>query len=58
MLRIGARPTDRPELRMRKETLVLTAMAITLLATLWVVIYLALGRPVSGPCRSPTRSSR
>ncbi len=33
---------------MRKETLVLTAMAITLLATLWVVIYLALGRPVSG----------
>jgi class 3 adenylate cyclase len=47
VLRIGARPSDRPEVRVRKESLVLTAVAITVLATLWVATYLLLGRPLS-----------
>jgi hypothetical protein len=47
VLRLGSRPADRPEVRVRKEALVLTAVAITVLATLWVATYLLLDRPLS-----------
>jgi adenylate cyclase len=47
LLRIGAQPTDRPEDRVRKQALVLTSAAISILAIVWVATYLALGRPLS-----------
>jgi len=47
VLRIGARPSDRPEMRVRKEALVLIAVTIAVLAILWVATYLLLDRPVS-----------
>ncbi len=47
MLGIGVRPTDRPEDRLRKAALVLTAVSITVLATFWTGTYLLLGRPLS-----------
>ena len=45
--RIGGRPDDPPDLRIRKGTLSLTAISITALASVWVLMYLALGRPLS-----------
>ena len=48
LLALGALPSDRPEDRARKEALVITALAITVLATGWTVIYLLLDRPPRG----------
>ena len=45
ILALGARPTDDHELRLRKSALVLLALSITVLATIWVLTYLALGLP-------------
>lgn len=47
ILRIGTQPLDRPDDRLRKEALLLTSVAITVLATVWVVMLLALERPLS-----------
>ena len=47
LLRIGARPTDRPEERLRKQALILISIAIAVLATFWVATYLLLGRPLA-----------
>jgi len=44
---IGAREGDTRDMRLRKEALVLTAVAITGLATIWTLIYLALGLPLA-----------
>jgi adenylate cyclase len=44
---IGARSTDGPDLRLRKQALVLIAISITGLATIWTLTYLALGLPVA-----------
>ena len=46
-LSIGADPADEPDVRLRKSGLLLTAWSIAILATVWVLVYLALGRPVS-----------
>jgi adenylate cyclase len=43
LARIGSIPTDTPEDALRKETLVLSAAFITVLATVWVVTYALLG---------------
>lgn len=45
--RIGVDPSDPPDVRLRKGTLTLTAISITVLATIWVLMYLALGRPIA-----------
>lgn len=45
ILRIGARPADSRDERLRKGALVLITVSITLLATIWTLTYLALGRP-------------
>ena len=47
MLGLGVRPTDRPDERVRKSALVLIAVMISLLASLWTATYLVLGRPVA-----------
>ncbi len=47
LLNVGMRPTDRPEDRVRKGALVLTAVMIAGLATVWTATYLLLGRPLS-----------
>ena len=39
----GALPTDTEEKRLRKATLTLSVVLITILATVWVVTYAALG---------------
>ena len=39
--------SDDPEVRLRESGLLLTAGSITLLATVWVLVYWGLGRPVS-----------
>ncbi len=44
---LGVAPSDSLEVRDRKVTLTLAALVVTLLATIWVVTYLALGLPVS-----------
>jgi class 3 adenylate cyclase len=44
---LGVAPTDSLEVRDRKVTLTLAALVVTLLATIWVATYLALGLPVS-----------
>ncbi len=45
--RIGQAPGDDPQTRLRKSALVSSSVAITVLATAWTCIYLALDRPVS-----------
>jgi adenylate cyclase len=47
LVRLGARPTDTRDERLRKEALVLTAAFITVMSTLWTGTYLVLGLPVS-----------
>lgn len=47
ILRIGARATDPPDTRLRKESLVLIVATICLLATIWTLTYLFLGLPVA-----------
>jgi adenylate cyclase len=47
LLGIGALPTDRPDDRLRRGALVVTATAISFLAIFWVGTYLLLGRPLS-----------
>jgi class 3 adenylate cyclase len=47
ILALGVRESDRPEDRLRKSALVLTAVLITVLATVWTATYLLLGRPVA-----------
>jgi adenylate cyclase len=47
LLRLGARPTDTREERLRKEALILIAVAISVLAVIWVGTYLILDRPLS-----------
>jgi guanylate cyclase len=44
---IGCRPSDSDELRLRKQTLVLSTVTVAILATAWWATYLALGRPVA-----------
>jgi adenylate cyclase len=44
---IGCAPDDDESTRLRKSALVLSSLSITVLATAWVVIYLALDRPAS-----------
>ena len=44
--RIGVAPDDTPDVRIRKGTLALASISITVLATAWVVMYLLLGRPL------------
>jgi guanylate cyclase len=44
---IGRLPTDDDDTRVRKGALVLSSLTITLLATAWVLVYLALDRPVA-----------
>jgi guanylate cyclase len=46
IFRLGIRPTDRPDERVRKTALVLIALMISVLATLWTGTYLLLGRPL------------
>jgi len=43
LARIGASPEDSPDEALRKETLVLAAVLITVLAVVWVVAYSVLG---------------
>lgn len=45
--RVGQDPHDDQRTRLRKQAIVLAAVAITVLATLWSAYYLAIGRPVS-----------
>ena len=47
LMALGVRPADRPDERLRKQALVLTAVTITVLATLWTATYLLLGRPLA-----------
>ncbi|HUG47847.1 MAG TPA: adenylate/guanylate cyclase domain-containing protein [Candidatus Limnocylindria bacterium] len=47
VLAIGRREGDPRELRLRKEALVLTAVTISGLATIWTLTYLVLGRPLA-----------
>ena len=47
LLGIATRPTDRPDERLKKEALVLTSVAITVLATFWVGTYLLVGQPLA-----------
>ncbi len=47
LMRLGISPADRPDERVRKQALVLTAVAIAILATFWTATYLVLGRPLS-----------
>ena len=44
---IGQSPTDDQRTRLRKQAIVVTAVVITALATIWTVFYLAIGRPLS-----------
>jgi guanylate cyclase len=44
---IGVAPDDPPDVRIRKGTLALASISITILATAWVLMYLLLGRPLS-----------
>ena len=44
----GALPADSPEMRLRKASLVLSALLITGLSFVWVILYFAKGLPVSG----------
>lgn len=46
ILRIGTRPTDTRDERLRKAALVLTAATITVLASISVGTYLLLDRPL------------
>jgi guanylate cyclase len=45
--RIGVRPTDRPDERLRKAALAGTSVSITVLATFWVGMYLVIGNPLA-----------
>ncbi|MFN8624290.1 MAG: adenylate/guanylate cyclase domain-containing protein [Chloroflexota bacterium] len=45
--RIGADPSDTPDVRIAKGALALSSLSITILATAYVLMYLALGRPLS-----------
>jgi adenylate cyclase len=45
--RIGVRPTDRPDERLRKAALVGTSTAIAVLAIFWVAAYLVMGQPLA-----------
>ncbi|MDP8905310.1 MAG: adenylate/guanylate cyclase domain-containing protein [Chloroflexota bacterium] len=47
VLRIGARPTDTRDQRLRKGALVLISVSITLLATIWTLTYLWVGLPLA-----------
>jgi len=47
LARVGADPNDPDDLRARKTTLVLATVVVIVLATVWVVTYLALGLPAS-----------
>jgi guanylate cyclase len=47
LLRIGAQPAERPDVRTRRVALILIALAITVLATAWTATYLVLDRPLS-----------
>jgi adenylate cyclase len=44
---IGARQGDTRDMRLRKEALLLTAVTITVLATIWTLTYLFLGLPLA-----------
>jgi adenylate cyclase len=44
---VGVLASDGAEVRLRKSGLLLTVWSITVLANVWVLVYLALGRPVS-----------
>jgi adenylate cyclase len=44
---LGCRPDDSDELRLRKQTLVLVAGSVIVLAVIWVAIYLVLDRPLA-----------
>jgi adenylate cyclase len=44
----GAMPADSPEVRLRKASLVLSAVLITGLSFVWVILYFSKGLPVSG----------
>jgi guanylate cyclase len=46
-LAVGSRPTDDAQTRLRKRSLLLFVWTITLLAPPWVIVYLALDRPLS-----------
>ncbi len=47
LIRIGSRPADTRDVRLRKEALVLIAVSITVLATVWTLTYLLLGLPLA-----------
>lgn len=47
VMRIGARPGDPRDLRLRKQALVLVSVTITLLATVWTLSYVWLGLPLA-----------
>jgi len=47
VLAIGRRPDERPYETLRRRGLVVTAVSITLLSTVWTSTYLVLDRPVS-----------
>jgi guanylate cyclase len=47
LLAIGRRPADRPDDRLKKSALVMTSIAISVLAIFWVGMYLALGHPLA-----------
>jgi guanylate cyclase len=44
---VGQDPADDQRTRLRKQAIVVTAVVITALATIWTLFYLAIGRPVS-----------
>lgn len=44
----GSLPADSPEMRLRKASLVLSAVLITGLSFVWVILYFSKGLPVSG----------
>jgi hypothetical protein len=44
---IGQDPADDQRTRLRKQSIVVTAVVITSLATIWTLFYFAIGRPVS-----------
>ena len=47
VVRLGWAADDDAELRLRKSTLTVAAVTITILSTIWVATFLALGRPIA-----------
>jgi hypothetical protein len=47
LFRLGIRPGDRPDERLKKQALVLTSVTISVAALVWSAMYLWLGRPLA-----------